>query len=118
MIKRLFPNRWARITAWTGAAVAWAVSVMAVAAQPPAGATVDEPAPIATTPPTTATTTSTMATMPTIPDSGLVVIRFTPVPPPPPQVVTRTVVVNGGGGGGGGGQPPSTPTTTVPTKGS
>ena len=38
MIKRLFPLRWARITVWTGAAVAWGTSIVAVAASVPPGA--------------------------------------------------------------------------------
>ena len=116
MIKRLFPNRWARITAWTGAAVAWAVSVMAAAAQSPSLATVPETHVPDVAPTSSEITTATIVTMPTVPDSGLVVIRFTPVAPPAPQVVTRTVVVNGGGGENT--RPPSTPPTTVPTRGS
>ena len=33
MLKRLFPSRWARIVAWTGAAIAWGTSIVAVQAQ-------------------------------------------------------------------------------------
>ena len=44
MIKRLFPLRWARITVWTGAAVAWGTSIVAVAASAQPEAAPTEPA--------------------------------------------------------------------------
>ncbi|MCP3975328.1 MAG: hypothetical protein GY720_12660 [bacterium] len=115
MIKRLFPNRWARITAWTGAAVAWSVSVMAAASQPEAPAVAENTPPPETT--TSTTSTTVRVTMPTLPESGLVVLRFTAVEPPPPQVITNTVTVRGSSGGGGG-SAPKPPTTTIPSKGS
>ncbi len=100
IIKRFFPNRWARITAWTAAAVAWVTSLLVIQADRalPAGA-VEPPPPPATTIPETATT---LAPIPEATDRGLVVLRFTPTPAPPPEVITRTVVVSGGGS-------PSTP---------
>ena len=116
MIKRLFPMRWAKIAAWTGAALAWGTTAIAVASNVSATATVEEPIqPQAIEPPTTtSTTTTTMAPIPDMPERGLVVVRYTPVPPPPPQVVTRTVVVAGSSGGGGGGSAAPAPVAAAP----
>lgn len=98
MLKRLFPSRWARIVAWTGAAVAWATSVVAVQAameQPMADPELEvQPEPEVSEIP------APVAAVPDPPADGLVVIRYSPVPPPPPEVITRTVTVAGGGGGG------------------
>ncbi|MGB5655002.1 MAG: hypothetical protein WBN35_00130, partial [Acidimicrobiia bacterium] len=90
MIRRLFPLRWAKIAAWTGAALAWGTAAIAVASSTNAAGPAEEPAlPLAFEPPTTtSTTTTTLAPMPELPERGLVVVRYTPVPPPPPQVVT------------------------------
>lgn len=105
MLKRLFPSRWARIAAWTGAAVAWGTSVVAVqAATEQAIATA--PDPTAAPEPEVEQVAESVAAVPAPPEEGLVIIRYTPVPPPPPEVITRTVTVGGGsatGGGGGGG---------------
>ena len=91
IIKRFFPNRWARITAWTGAAIAWATSLLVV--QSGRAATAETPPP---PPPIEApSTTTSLAPVPEAPAEGLVVLRFTPTPPPPPQVITRTVTVGG-----------------------
>jgi hypothetical protein len=106
ILKRLFPTRWAKILAWTGASLAWGTTLIAVAANAAATDTAEQPVtPVAIDAPTTTTvvTTTTTAPMPDMPERGLVVVRYTPVPPPPPQVVTRTVVVAGSSGGGGGG---------------
>lgn len=113
MLKRLFPSRWARIVAWTGAAVAWGTSVVTVqAATEPA-----DVAETATEPPEPAVEeiAEPVVAVPEPTEQGLVVIRYTPVPPPPPEVITRTVTVGGGGGaatssGGGGGGSVSRPT--------
>ena len=98
MLKRLFPSRWARIVAWTGAAVAWGTSVVAVQAAS------EQPETNQTTPPIpepeVQEVPAPMAAVPAAPEKGLVVIRYSPVPPPPPEVITRTVTVGGGGGGG------------------
>lgn len=101
MLRRLFPGRWARIVAWTGAAVAWGTSIVAVQAAAEQTAT-DEPVP--PTPseePEVQEISAPLAAIPDAPEQGLVIIRYTPVPPPPPEVITRTVTVGGGGGGGG-----------------
>lgn len=94
IIRRFFPDRWARITAWTGAAVAWATSLLVIQAAYPATA---EPTPPETTTEAPTTTTS-LAPIPEATDRGLVVLRFKPTPAPPPQVITRTVTVAGGSG--------------------
>ena len=99
MLKRLFPSRWARIVAWTGAAVAWGTSVVAVQAaseQPATNETTPPPSPE----PEVQEVPAPIAAVPAAPEKGLVVIRYSPVPPPPPEVITRTVTVGGGGGGG------------------
>lgn len=102
MLKRLFPSRWARIVAWTGAAVAWGTSVVAVQAATEQTNTA-EPAPVAEPAPEVQEVAEPVAAVPEQPEKGLVVIRYTPVPPPPPEIITRTVTVGGGSGGGGGG---------------
>lgn len=114
IIKRFFPNRWARITAWTGAAIAWVTSLLIIQADIPASAE----APPEVTPTEARVTTTTLPSIPEATDRGLVVIRFTPTPAPPPQVITRTVTVSGGGGGGGAGTPASTPSDPVVSSGS
>ena len=103
ILKRLFPTRWAKILAWTGASLAWGTTLIAVAANAAATDVAEQAeAPVAIDPPTTTVAvTTTTAPMPDMPERGLVVVRYTPVPPPPPQVVTRTVVVAGPSGGGG-----------------
>jgi hypothetical protein len=106
IVERFFPDRWARITVWTGAAVAWATSLLVVQAAQPSTADATPPPPQPTEVPTP---TTALAAIPEAPDQGLVVIRFTPTPPPPPQVITRTVTVGGGGGAGGGGAAPPVP---------
>lgn len=94
-IKRLFPDRWARIMAWTSAAIAWgAVAAMSMArAESVAEPLVDSSANTSTTAVTEMTTTST--TVPTQPANGLVIIRYVPVPPPKAEVIVNTVTVRG-----------------------
>ena len=86
--KRFFPLRWARITAWTAATLAWGSTAIAVASQSPPA----EAEPVAL-PPADSSVSPSPAAIPAMPESGLVVIRFTPAPPPPPQIITRTVTV-------------------------
>jgi hypothetical protein len=102
MLKRLFPSRWMRIIAWTGAALAWGTSVVAVQAQTEQGTTTTEPVSIPEPEAAVQQVPEPLAAVPAPPEAGLVVIRYTPVPPPAPKVITRTVSVGGGGGGGGG----------------
>lgn len=114
ILKRFFPNRWARITVWTGAAIAWVTSLLIIQAEIPASAE----APPEVTPTQAPVTTTTLPAIPEATDDGLVVIRFTPTPLPPPQVITRTVTVSGGGGGSGGGTPAPKPADPVVSSGS
>ena len=90
-IKRLFPNRWAKILAWTGAALAWSSVAVAVVVKGEVKAGDQLDAAVDPIEPTT-TTTSTLALLPEPPDEGLVIIRYTPVPAPAAQVITRTVL--------------------------
>ncbi len=102
MLKRLFPSRWARIIAWTGAAVAWGTSMIAV--QAAAEQSVVAESEFVTTPePEVQEVPAPVAAIPAPTEDGLVIIRYTPVPPPPPEVITRTVTVGGGTSAGGGG---------------
>jgi len=98
MLRRLFPSRWARIVAWTGAAVAWGTSIVAVQAAAEQGAT-SEPEPVPAGEPEVQEVPAPVAAVPAAPEQGLVIIRYTPVPPPPPEVITQTITVGGGGGG-------------------
>lgn len=98
MLRRLFPSRWARIVAWTGAAVAWGTSIVAVQAAIEEPAV--EPQPVTEPEPEVREVPAPVAAVPAPPEDGLVVIRYSPIPPPAPEVVTRTVNVAGGGGGG------------------
>lgn len=86
--RRFFPLRWARITAWTAATLAWGSTAIAVASQTPP----EEAAPV-TLPPADSVEAPSAEAVPAMPASGLVVIRFTPAPTPPPQIITRTVTV-------------------------
>lgn len=124
MLKRLFPSRWARIVAWTGAALAWGTSIVAVQAQTEQSTAITQPEALPEPEPQVQEVPEPVAAVPAPPEAGLVVIRYTPVPPPPPQVITRTVTVGGGGGGttssssgGGGGTTASSggSTTSRPT---
>ena len=115
MLKRLFPLRWAKIAAWTGAALAWGTTAIAVASNTGSTVPAEPPAlPLALEPPTTTSTTTTLALVPELPARGLVVVRYTPVPPPPPQIVTRTVVVAGPSGGGGSATAPAASAPAAP----
>jgi hypothetical protein len=87
-IRRLFPNRWARILAWTGAALAWAsVAVGAAIQREMADASTTE----SPSPARTSTTTGAQAAIPSPPPNGLVIIRYQPVAAPAPEVIVRNV---------------------------
>jgi hypothetical protein len=87
--RRLSIGRVAAITAWTGAAVAWGTAVVSVAAANPDVQT-EEQDPIAEV---AAQTTTVLAAVPTMPDSGLIVVRYTPVARPEPEVIIERRVV-------------------------
>ena len=122
-MRRLFPSRWARIVAWTGAAVAWGTSIVTVQAAIEEQSAAPDPGEAPE--PEVLEVPAPPATVPAPLEDGLVVIRYSPVPPPPPEVITRTVTVAGGGGGGstaggssGGGSTADRPTINVVSSGS
>jgi hypothetical protein len=87
--RRLSIGRIAAITAWTGAAVAWGTAVVSVAAANPDVQTEEEaPAPIVVP-----VTETVLAHVPDMPDSGLIVVRYTPVERPEPEVIIQRRVV-------------------------
>ena len=90
-LRRLFPDRWARILAWTSAAVAWGTAAVALATTSPAAET--GPPPPTDLPAQRATTihTGSAPAIPLPPDGGLVVIRYTPADRPAAQVITQTL---------------------------
>lgn len=119
ILKRLFPSRWARITIWTGAAVAWGTSVVAVAASVQPDATPTEPAEgasEASVEEVSPTTTTATTPLPAAPRDGLVVIRYVPVPLPPPQTIVRTVTVQESAGSGSAAPPAKGVTPSSPAK--
>jgi hypothetical protein len=91
VIRKRFPTiRTTRIVAWTTVAVAWAVAIIGRQIEAPAiEQTTSAPEPV----PATAPAAEVAAPVPTLPEDGLVVIRYTPAPPPPP-VVQQVVVRN------------------------
>lgn len=109
-LRRLLPDRWMRIVAWTATAVVWGTAAVAASASTQGWQTATDTA-TANTPTTQPSTTTTGAPMPDPTSNGLVVIRFTPVERPAPQVITRTVTRSA---------PPAAarPVPTVPSSGS
>lgn len=99
IVKRLFRLRWARITVWTGAALAWGTSAVAVAASMQTEG-IAEGTTQTSIEESSATTTTTTTPLPAAPRDGLVVIRYSPVPAPPPETIVRTVVVQESAGTG------------------
>ena len=100
--RRVPISRMAGIAAWTAASVTWGTTVVALAnhehtpsPQPddraaPGAVEVDEVGP----------------RVPTMPASGLVVLRYTPTEPPEPEVIVRTVISPGAGSGADGSPAP------------
>lgn len=86
-MSRFAQGRWSRILIWTGAALAWGTALIASRQQPTATSD-PEPGPDTTQ----VATASSRPSIPRPPDTGLVVIRYTPVEAPVP--VVQTVVVN------------------------
>jgi hypothetical protein len=89
-LRRLFPDRWARILAWTSAALAWGTAAVAVATTSPAAETGPPPTDVPTQRATT-THTGSASAIPLPPEGGLVVIRYTPADRPAAQVITQTL---------------------------
>ncbi|MEN8113272.1 MAG: hypothetical protein ABFS21_02695 [Actinomycetota bacterium] len=96
--RRLTPGRMASIAAWTAASVTWSTAVVALVNGPEASVeapTADEVA----LPPPVEQEEVVLESMPAMPESGLVVLRYTAVERPKAQVVVRRVVTAGSGGG-------------------
>lgn len=92
MIRKRFPReRLLRIVAWTTLALTWVTTIVARSIAAPA----TDPVEAAPTQPVQATTAAAVApaqqTVPTMPQDGLVVLRFTPGPEPEPEI-QRVVV--------------------------
>jgi hypothetical protein len=89
-VRRLSIARVASVAAWTAASVSWGTAAVAIATRPAEAAATEEPVVLAL-PDMTPTTTS----VPDLPESGLVVLRYTPVDRPKPRVVTEVRVAPG-----------------------
>ena len=89
-MSRLPAGRLARIGAWTGAAIAWGTTMIVVRDVAAVGASPSDP----TMDPATADSLSVVgAAVPAMPDDGLVILRYVPLPDPQPEVITRYVTV-------------------------
>jgi hypothetical protein len=127
-VSRLPVSRWTKIGVWTGAAVAWGTTLL-VARQAPPAETVADTAPAEG--PRAAVAGASQDAVPSLPDGGLVVLRYAPIPDPEPIVVTRyveartprTATSSGGAGtvasstpsaGPAPAPPPPAPTTVAP----
>lgn len=83
-MSRFGDSRWQRLAVWTGAALAWGSTATAALLE---SARVDA----SSNPPATEVATDQKAALPTMPASGLMVIRYVPEPVPEPTVRTITV---------------------------
>jgi hypothetical protein len=90
--KRLSIARVAGVAAWTAASVSWGAAAVAVATKPAEATATEEP--LVFTLPEVTTTTA----VPVLPESGLMVLRYTPVEKPSPRVVTEVRVASGSSG--------------------
>lgn len=99
--QRLPITRVAGIVAWTAASVTWGTAIVAAAnVAPEPEITTDGPVPeplIIVEP----EVQEVLAPVPTMPDSGLVVLRYTPSEKPEARVVVQRVVVSSPSSGGG-----------------
>ena len=87
--RRLSLGRVAAITAWTGAAVAWGTAVVSVAAASPDTETETPVSAPAVSP----VVETVLSAVPAMPESGLIVVRYTPVERPEPEVIVQRRVV-------------------------
>ena len=92
--RRLPLHRLAGIAAWTAASVTWGTAAVALANHEPAPAST-EPFSDPPAPPSVVMQDEALPQVPTMPETGLVVLRYTPVERPLAEVVVRTVVVAG-----------------------
>lgn len=89
--RRLSPSRVAGIAAWTAASLAWGTAAIALSNQPTAtedlAATPQSPTPMSDE----TTALDSFAGVPSMPGSGLIVLRYTPAERPEIAVVQETV---------------------------
>lgn len=113
--KRLPVSRLAGIAAWTAASVAWGTAAIAVANEAPT--TTAKALGVMQSPPPVEAHEEVLAPVPTLPESGLVILRYTPVERPEAKVVVRTVTVSSpsGGSSNGSSSQPAAP-TSKPTR--
>lgn len=94
---RLSPPRIASIAAWSAAAVAWGTVGVAAASYGSVPGAVDAvefvPVPVVDTA-SDPVPMAAQSSLPTMPERGLVVLRYTPVDRPEPERITRTVTVS------------------------
>jgi len=91
--QRLPITRIAGIVAWTAASVTWGTAIVATAnaaPEPEVLAEGPEPEPIVIVEPNVE---QVLAPVPAMPESGLVVLRYTPGEKPEPKIVVQRVVV-------------------------
>ena len=89
MIRKRFPaSRVRRLLGWTSLALAWSTAFVARGLAAPPASTAESAPPPATLP---ATATEVTSTLPSMPEGGLVILRYTPAPKPAAEV--RRVVV-------------------------
>ncbi len=92
--RRLPPARVTGIAAWTAATVTWGTAAVALVAAPsPSTDAAAAEVPLEPTAVENTIVTTTIATVPTMPESGLVVLRYTPIDKPKAPVVVRRVEV-------------------------
>jgi hypothetical protein len=99
--QRLPITRVAGIVAWTAASVTWGTAIVAtanVAPEPVITADGPDPEPVVIVEPEVQ---EILASVPTMPESGLVVLRYTPSEKPEAKVVVQRVVVSSPSSGGG-----------------
>jgi hypothetical protein len=99
--QRLPMTRVAGIIAWTTASVTWGTAMVAAAnvtPEPEALAVGPDPEPVVIVEPDAA---EVLSPIPTMPESGLVVLRYTPSEKPEARVVVQRVVVPSPSSGGG-----------------
>ena len=99
--QRLPITRIAGIVAWTAASVTWGTAIVATAnaaPEPEISADGPDPEPVVIIEPEAQ---EVLAPVPTMPESGLVVLRYTPSEKPEAKVVVQRVVVSSPSSGGG-----------------
>ncbi|MEN8235561.1 MAG: hypothetical protein ABFR89_11655 [Actinomycetota bacterium] len=89
--RRLTVSRMAGIAAWTTASVTWSTAIVALANSPQAPVEPATPEDVALPPPVELEQV-VLEALPTMPESGLVVLRYAAAERPEAQVIVRRVV--------------------------